>query len=265
MLHDCAYVASTLAKYLTRIGVEVNKLPLQTIPKTVRVLRSCKADLIHAHYARAPAWAAMLSGKRYVVHCHGDDVRHGYNLLTKLAFKRASLILYATPDLAGLVKGSIYLPNPVDAELFKPRRAVKEVNKAVYFTHPEAHVKTRGREEEIVKHLKTVCAEAEIKLDVVEKGSVRYEDMPTLLSNYDLLLDHWMVPAYSKTALEAMSMNMPVVGYETPLERLKQRLIEAKTDPHPLIERGRKIVEEHNPEKVAQLLHKLYLKADMRG
>ncbi|MEM3891521.1 MAG: hypothetical protein QW282_05150 [Nitrososphaerales archaeon] len=261
MLHDCAYIASTLAKHLARIGVEVDKLPLQTIPKTVRALRSCKADLIHAHYARAPAWAAMLSGKRYVVHCHGDDIRHGYSVLTKLAFKRAALILHATPDLEGVVKGSIYLPNPVDKERFKAKRVIREVNTAIYFTHPEAHPNTRGREEDIVKRLQTFCAEAEVKLNIVAKGSVKYEAMPTLLSNYDLFLDHWMVPAYSKTALEAMSMHIPVIGYETPLEHLKQKLIEAKTDPQPLIERGKRIVEEHDPDKVAQLLYKLYQKA----
>lgn len=261
MLHDCAYVASTLAKYLPKVGVEVHKLPLQTIAKTVLTLRSSEADLIHAHYARAPAWASMLSGKRYIIHCHGDDIRHGYSILTKIALKRASLILHSTPDLQGIVKDSIYLPNPVDKELFKPMRVVKEVKTAIYFTHPKAHPHTRGREEDVVKLLQTICKEAEVKLDILAKGSVRYEDMPTLLSNYDLLLDHWMVPAYSKTALEAMSMNIPVIGYETPLHRLKQKLIEAKTEPKPLIERGRRIVEEHDPEKVAQLLHKLYQKA----
>ena len=258
MLHDCAYVGATLAKWLRKEGVEVEMMPLQALFRTTLALRAVDADIIHAHYARAPAWAALLSGKRFVVHCHGDDIRHGYSLLTKLAFKKASLILHSTPDLQGLVKGSIYLPNPVDTEHFKPRRAVVEVKKALYFTHITAHPKTRGIEP--TREITDACREAAVDLTVLPTGAVRYEDMPTILSSHDLLFDHWMCRAYSKTALEAMSMQIPVIGYETPIKDLKRRLIDAKSDPKPLIERGAKIVEEHRPEKVVAKLHQLYLK-----
>jgi len=258
MLHDCAFVGATLAKWLRRTGIEVDMMPLQSVLRTTLVLRSNDADIIHAHYARAPAWVAMLSGKSFVVHCHGDDIRHGHSILTKLAFKKASLVLHSTPDLEGLVKRSIYLPNPVDTELFQPKRSVVEVKKALYFTHETAHPRTRG--EEPVKKIVDACREADMEVTILAKGSVRYVDMPTLLSNHDLFLDHWMCQAYSKTALEAMSMCIPVIGYETPLEELKQKLTDVKKNPNPLIERGLKIVEEHKPEKVAAKLYQLYLK-----
>lgn len=145
----------------------------------------------------------------------------------------------------------------MDTELFQPKRSVVEVKKAIYFTHETAHPKTRGKEP--VREIVDACREADVKLTILPKGSVRYEEMPNLLLNYDLLLDRWMCRAYSKTALEAMSMCIPVIGYETLLEELKQKIEDAKENPKPLIERGLKIVEEHKPEKIAAKLHQLYL------
>ena len=257
MLHDSAYVGAAFAKWLRRMGVEVKTMLLQSVLKTTRVLRSIDADLVHAHYARVPAWAALLSGKRFVVHCHGDDIRHGYSLLNKLALKKASLILHSTPDLEGLVKRSVYLPNPVDTELFQPRRNVVKVKRALYFTHQTAHPKTRG--EEPLRGIVDACREADVEVTILPKGSAKYEDMPSLLPSYDMFLDHWMCKAYSKTVLEAMRMCIPVIGYETPLEELKQKIIAVKENPKPLIERGLRIVEEHKPEKVAAKLNQLYL------
>ena len=79
MLHDCAYVGATLSKWLQKMNVDVELLPMRGLLSTVIKLRRIDCDLVHVHYARAPAWVAMFSGKRYIIHCHGDDIRHGYN------------------------------------------------------------------------------------------------------------------------------------------------------------------------------------------
>ena len=41
---------------------------------TIRSLRQCQPDLVHIHNARH-GLIGRLSGARYVIHCHGTDVR----------------------------------------------------------------------------------------------------------------------------------------------------------------------------------------------
>jgi glycosyltransferase involved in cell wall biosynthesis len=72
-----------------------------------RELGAWGADVLHAHYARSPAWHAWLSGRRpYVVTVWGSEVlradampRLG-RLFTRLALRDAALVTAGTPQLA---------------------------------------------------------------------------------------------------------------------------------------------------------------------
>lgn len=71
-----------------------------------RALDGFRPDVLHAHYARSPAWHAWLSGFRpYVVTAWGSDVlladRAGRlsRLLTRLALRGAALVTAGTPRL----------------------------------------------------------------------------------------------------------------------------------------------------------------------
>jgi hypothetical protein len=69
-----------------------------------RELGAWGADVLHAHYARSPAWHAWLSGRRpYVVTVWGSEVlradampRLG-RLFTRLALRDAALVTASTP------------------------------------------------------------------------------------------------------------------------------------------------------------------------
>lgn len=259
MLHDCAYVGATLSEWLQKMNVEVELLPMRGLLRTMIKLRRIDCDLVHVHYARAPSWVAMFSGKRYIIHCHGDDIRHGYNYLTKVSLSKASLVLFATPDLSQYIHGSVYLPTPIDSKFFKPIRKINTILKALYFKRETAHPKTRQNESKHIRVIENACQSSEIKLDILPKGSVKYSEMPNLLSRYDLFFDGWMLPAYSKTAFEAMSTAIPVIGYNDNMDDLNNILLDLKSNPVSNINRGNKVVESHLAEKVSEKMLQLYL------
>jgi glycosyltransferase involved in cell wall biosynthesis len=99
-----------------------------------RELAAWRADIVHAHYARRPAWHAWLSGHRpYVITAWGSDVllaasmtRMG-RLATSMALRRAAVVTVGTRQLAA---AAIALGAPagrvreaqfgIDTELFDP-------------------------------------------------------------------------------------------------------------------------------------------------
>ncbi len=144
-VNDIAAVASTLADAQRALGHEVDllgaKRPIVNRNRALRVLtvplrmlatvavalpiRRGRYDVVHFHYA----WkgiAAVLARRRYVLHCHGTDVREirgglrGW--LNAVAERHAALVYYATPDLAPWVQpnrpDAIFLPNPIDTSSF---------------------------------------------------------------------------------------------------------------------------------------------------
>jgi len=121
MVHDCAYVAYELRKGLVKRGVEVEHVFFSGSPKVATLkmawkLRRIKCDLVHAHFCRSSAYAAYLSGKPYIVHCHGSDIRGGMNWLQRRCIKKARKVLVSTPDLLEILPNATWLPNPVDTE-----------------------------------------------------------------------------------------------------------------------------------------------------
>lgn len=72
-----------------------------------RTLEAWRPDVLHAHYARSPAWHAWLSGFRpYVVTAWGSDVLLAgraprvSRLATRLALRGAAIVTAGTPRLA---------------------------------------------------------------------------------------------------------------------------------------------------------------------
>lgn len=147
-VNDVAAVASTLAASLRDLDVDVDLFesprpgaglprwgravtaPLRAVaPLAVApALRRGGYDVVHGHYAWK-SMAAPLSGRPYVAHVHGTDVRDvdpGSPLgrLTRAVLRRAARAFYATPDLAGSVAAyrpdATFLPNPIDTDRFRP-------------------------------------------------------------------------------------------------------------------------------------------------
>jgi len=212
-VHDCAHVCQDLARHLNERGVETEFLPLTTFLDAVKKMRKSDADIIHANYIHSPAHAAFLSGKRpYVLMAHGDDIRYGLSFSQRMEISRASLCFHSTPDLDGIIDGSILIPQPVDIERFHPMGEKGNGKKAVYFTQSTSDPRLRANEKEYITRISSYCLEKGYELTIVPSMThIPYEQMPQFLSNFSLFFDkEFPADAYSKTALECMAMKIAV-------------------------------------------------------
>jgi len=106
-----------------------------------RLLGAWRPDVLHAHYARSPAWHAWLSGFRpYVVTAWGSDVllagRAGRvgRLATRLALRDAAIVTAGTPGLAAAAVALGARPHRlreaqfgIDTERFRPGPAASDL------------------------------------------------------------------------------------------------------------------------------------------
>jgi hypothetical protein len=85
-------------------------------------LQASRHDVVHVHSASTVAHS-RLGAPRYVVHCHGTDVRTAQYIPAKQASIRGALrdaeaVFFSTPDLAEHVlphrDDAVYLPVPID-------------------------------------------------------------------------------------------------------------------------------------------------------
>jgi len=221
MVDDCAYVGYELRRELIQRGFKVEHafftarhLPKVSTLKMALKLRKMKCDLIHAHFCRSAAYAAYFSGKPYIVHCHGSDIRGGIGWLKRKSLKKARKVLVSTPDLLEILPGATLLPNPVDTERFKPLKE-KNGNKVLYFPHWY---------EDLSKELREICEKLGYHLTVPSAYSVPYEKMHLFLNEFDIFVDRFSIKSYSKTALEAIACGLPVIGYEHNLEKVLEKV-----------------------------------------
>ena len=85
-------------------------------------LRAARHDIVHVHSASTVAHS-RLGAPRYVVHCHGTDVRTAQydparQASIRGALRDAEAVFFSTPDLAEHVlphrSDAVYLPVPID-------------------------------------------------------------------------------------------------------------------------------------------------------
>ncbi len=238
-VHDCASVCHDIAPHLNDLGIETEFLKLAPVRKMASSIRKSKADLVHANYIRSPAYAAFLSGKKYVLHAHGDDIRYGLSFLQKVSIWRSSLNLFDTEDISGIIKGSKLLPRPVDMNRFYPR-AEPEERKAVYFMTTTSDPRLRKNESNYIEKMKDYNVTI-----VPSMTSIPYEQMPEFLSQFSLLFDkQFPETEYSKLALECMAMKIEVykkeLNYQSPDENYEY------------------VKENHNSRRVAEKLRDYY-------
>lgn len=145
-VNDIASVATELADGLKARGHDVQvirpRLIGGTLPWSIKPvvgpvravewaqiiseIRRSERDFAHIHYAYLGMIGA-LGNIPYLLHCHGSDVREITPFtrpLVERAIAKAGHVFYATPDLATYVLArrpdATFLPNPVDAEKFRP-------------------------------------------------------------------------------------------------------------------------------------------------
>jgi len=252
MVHDCAYVGYELRKELIKRGVEVEHVffsgsaKIATLKMALK-LRRMKCDIVHAHFCRSSAYASYLSGKPYIVHCHGSDIRGGISWLQRKCLRKAKKVLVSTPDLLEILPNATWLPNPVDTERFKPLKQ-HNGNKVLYFHHWY---------ENIADQLREACGKFGYDLTVPSSYSIPYENMHLFLNDFDIFVDQFSIKSYSKTALEAIACGLSVIGYKDELEKVLAKLASLR-ERRKLVEQFEQIASLHRVENVVDRLITIY-------
>jgi glycosyltransferase involved in cell wall biosynthesis len=159
ILHICntAGVGSIIAKYMDRLfGTEslvVNRHVLDPYGfTTYGEIWSCSSkiftlkclliakrfDIIHIHYFDKiiPLLKLLYPKKLVVMHYHGDDIRGKWGLKRKY-WSKADVVIYSTLDLLDkeTPRTAIYMPNPVDTEIFYPRKIKQQPKTAFHLSY----------------------------------------------------------------------------------------------------------------------------------
>lgn len=230
-------------------------------------------DIIHVHSVEAMVLKLRKkygNKKKIILHYHGTDLRGAYKKRRSLDFrlkrfgvriknrlvllsngyteslqhtvqKLSDKVLVSTPDLAKLADNSIYLPNPVDTELFNKNN--------------KNDIKRDDKYDAIT--IKTEAIDIQKTLDFFKEQNfshrmyvydritkpIKYGQMPYLLAKYKTYVDLRFVKGkilqnLSKTALESLACGLEVLNYQ--LKYLKH------------------LSPEHDPVNVVNKLFKIY-------
>jgi glycosyltransferase involved in cell wall biosynthesis len=326
-VNDVAYVAQYLVNGLTDLGVEaffyqptvgtyratILKRFLMPITRTRESLhlrylvKSQDIEIIHVHYASF-AYMPMITGLPYILHCHGSDInrdlhRPGLRQLIIKALNRAQIVFCSTPNLVPLIKpyrtDVIFLPNPIDTNLFHPIRTdntniyqllsiskldrAKGINqiidtiKLVWEMKPDAKIGmfSFGNEAEFIRDFQELN-----KSKLILLPFTKHDEMPNVINSYQAILGQqdMVGKALGVSELEAMASGKPVICpfgysdyYQIPPPILQSNnaeeacnhaldLINDSEKRSNLGEKSREwILEQHSIETISQKLLKYYV------
>lgn len=206
-VHDVSFVACELQKGLSRVGVDCGFVDyFNCLGVNVRKglnllglfwkLKKSDADLLHVNYLGVHAWLAFLSGKKYVLHVHGSDVRdRSLCSWKRKVLENAERVLFSTSDLESFVpEGSVYLPVVVGDQFFDMglKRTVDFAFRRLWYEN---------------------CR----KSGAFVFWGFPYCFMPFFLNRVDVFVDRASICSLSKTALEALACGCKVLDFNDEL------------------------------------------------
>lgn len=167
------------------------------------------ADVVHVHSLdRIVPWIKRLHSRPVVMHYHGTDIE-GRWTEKKSRWGKADFIAVSTPNLLeGAPPRAVYVPNPVDTDLFRPAGAKGNPKAAVSFRY--------GMDSEV----KDAAKRLGLDLTLLERWSVEHTKMPEMLSKYSYYIDMRRPPgrevarSVGKAALEALACGLKVVDWQ---------------------------------------------------
>ena len=181
---------------------------------TLRVLlRARNYDLIQVHAVdKLVPWMKRLYPKKPVVmHYAGSNIRQLWDK-RKQYWEKADLLLVSTSDLLeGAPDNAIWLPNPVDTDLFYARAHVRLPKHAFHISHDADDLAI----ELAKKH--------NLELTIRDRSSnpIPYVEMGEVLSSYEYYIDvkrsvspgakGQLIQVLSKTGLEALACGTKVI------------------------------------------------------
>lgn len=245
MVNDCAYVGETLIKHFPS-EIETAHLKRsrglwnKTLGIAWKILRT-KGDIFHVHYLLQDCYLALKLGKRPLIgHAHGSDLRTSlkhplWKHIVKYNLKNCSKVVVSTPDILKIAKqfreDTIYLPNPVDTELFypKPPRKTKEkkhvliasdLNWSLKGTNLAINALSKLKDEIIVNVIdygkdiaKTIALASSLGLHLDILPKVPHEKLNQYYWNADIVIDQFVLGALGMISLEAIACGRPVIVY----------------------------------------------------
>lgn len=255
-VNDIAFVGSTLVQTLRSCGVEAELLDtrkpgagwaypwkiatflprLAVLLPAIRDLRAGRYDIVHIHYARL-GMIGLLSGRPYVIHCHGTDVRGMrprslWGLWMRTFLRGAAGVYYATPDLAQWVKplrsDAAFLPNPIPMpEQLATGDGVASRRDVLVGVRLDSS-KGIQRIEEILAAL--ACRRPQTSVTIIAQGSgikriraaagdnvriipiVAHAEMPGLFAAHRIAIGQMRAGAIGNYELEALAAGVPVAA-----------------------------------------------------
>ncbi len=188
-------------------------LPLDKYTYTLlAIILSMGYDVVHIHdfdkLVRILKKIPFLRKKIVILHYHGTRIRGKWRERKKY-WKYADKVIVSTPDLLeNAPKKAIYLPNPIDIELFKPDNKKKHKNFAIYVY---AHYKG-----EKLDWPKKIAKRRNLKLYIHDRKTkpIHHREFPKLLNLFEYLIDRNYIPSLSKTALEALACGLKVIRWD---------------------------------------------------
>ena len=238
-------------------------------------------DLLHFHYSSGlpfgldfPLWRML--NKKVVMHHHGTDIRHKgeHWLYTRLAQR----IFVSTPDLLEWSRDAIWVPNPLDLEMY-PYVGVKNQQSnemdSIKILHAPSRRRLKGTEH-VLSAIKKLKNEGyNIELILVE--NTPHKEALEYYKRADIVVDQLLIGWYGMLAQECMALGKPVCVYlredlqgympsqpmlNTTVDNLLKNLRMLIEDPHlreDLGKRGRRYVQEvHSSDRIARKLMDLY-------
>lgn len=219
--------------HLTTYGKAVN---LRATPfKYYSLLMAFKFKLVHIHSADIflPSFRRLYGRRKaLVIHYHGSEIRGKWDARSKY-WSIADIIMVSTPDLLeGAPSRAIYLPNPVDTLMFRPKPKLRRKNTALYII--------KHQEGEDLEWPKKIAERMNLKLTMLDrkKTPIPYLMLPDFLNKFEYYIDRNYIPSLSKTALEALACGLKVIRWD-------EKIISG-------------LPEEHKPENVISRLCEIY-------
>jgi hypothetical protein len=217
--------------------------PEELVNRSIEEAR--RANVIHIH--SLPEMVINIrntykESKVIILHYHGTDIRGSEdnsrifnlrnilgprNLARKIRNRRlhikaqrlADRVIVSTPDLIQLVKGSIFLPNPIDTNHFN-KKLIKErssdanddVCKGILVNSEVTNVNLA------INYCKQKNINLNIDIHDRTKNPICYKDIPNFLKKYNVYIDlrfvnEKLLKNLSKTALEALACGLRVINY----------------------------------------------------
>lgn len=251
-IHNIAGVACVIAKFMDktfnteslvvmrkafdRFGVTTYGQTWNCGPKifTIKCLwLARKFDVIHVHdFDKIVPWLKRLyHNKPIILHYHGTRIRNRWKEREQF-WSKADAILVSTPDLLkDAPKHAIFIPNPVDTDLFTLKNH-RPKNTALYIV--------KHQEGEDLKWPLNIAENLNLRVHIHDRvtNPIPHLKLPQFLNDFEYYIDRNYVPSLSKTALEALACGLKVIDYNRELVR--------------------ELPEQHEPQNVTPQLYKLY-------